>query len=256
MSLADILKAIEPLGLPPEKIYQRGDVLLLNANCIEVLPLLPRGCVDVLVTDPPYEITATGGGIGAKRQYLSDITGFTDCGFDYGLLSQFDNWACFGTLRQVPKLIESAGDRRWMLVTWNKPDPAPLCNGNYLPDTEYIIHAWRGKFLFGDCSHKSRFIVRGVNRDNGFHPNCKPVDVMVKVVRNASDSGHLVADIYAGSGTTGIACIQLGRKFFGCEVDPVHFATARDRLDDEFIRTALIEAPPPKATQTNLFNSA
>lgn len=223
-----------------------GAIQLYMGDSLKILPTLDPVSVDCVVTDPPYEITAKGGGIAANRQYLHDTEGFTDCGFDYSILSPFDNWVCFGALRQVPKLIENAGDRRWMLITWNKPDPAPLCNGNYLPDTEYIVHAWRGRRLYGRCEDKARFINHRSSRDNGLHPNCKPVPVMEKVVVNSSDVGQLVVDPYMGSGTTGVACVRLERRFIGIEENPKHYRTAERRIRDELERRKWLAPVAPR----------
>lgn len=213
--------------MKPEELAD--GVWLYEGDCLEVLPTIAPGSVDAVVTDPPYEITATGGGIVRSRQYLADIHGFTDGGFDYGILNQFDNWACFGTLRQVPKLIEAAGDRRWMIITWNKPDPAPLCNGNYLPDTEYVIHAWRGKALYGDCADKHRYIIHPAGR-GGSHPNQKPLGVMRKLVLNASKKGQTILDPFAGSGTTAIAAMKEGRRCILIEKDPRYCEIIRRRV--------------------------
>jgi DNA modification methylase len=228
-----------------------GNATLWLGDCRDILPTL--GKVDVCLTDPPYEIVMTGGGIGAKRQYTRDTTGFTDCGFDYQILDKFNNWACFGTLKQVPQLIEKVGDRRWMLVTWNKPNPTPLCNGNYLPDTEYIVHAWRKGGLHGGYKDKSRFIVHPVNDvEDGTHPNEKPLRVMYKMVNLVSGSGSIVLDPFMGSGTTGVAAIQLGRKFIGIEIDPTYFEIACRRIRDVEGHNTLFD---PKLLQGDLFNS-
>lgn len=133
-------------GIKREWVSDDGTSRLLQGNAYELLPQIDPASINCMITDPPYEITAKGGGICApdknNRRDLQATEGFTDCGFDYSVLDRFPNWMCFGTLRQVPKLIDRAGERRWMLVTWNKNNPCPLVNGNYLPDTEYIIHAW------------------------------------------------------------------------------------------------------------------
>ena len=210
--------------------WERDGIKLYCADCMDVLPHLSG--VDAVVTDPPYEITAQGGGIGATRKYLQDTTGFTDCGFDYSILSQFDNWMCFGTLRQVPKLIESVGDRRWMLVTWNKPNCCPLLNGNYLPDTEYIVHAWSKGCLYGDFYSKARFIVHpSGDKEHGEHPNEKPMPVMIKCVSLASAPEQTILDPFMGSGTTGVACVKLGRNFIGIEKEPKYFDIAVKRIE-------------------------
>lgn len=149
---------------------------------------------------------------------------------------------CFGTLRQVPKLIERAGDRRWMLITWNKQNPCPLINGNYLPDTEYIIHAWRTGRLYGTFDDKARYIVHPLgDKEHGEHPNEKPGKVMKKLVRLASDKGHSVLDPFMGSGTTGVACVRTGRKFLGIEREPEYFEIAVKRIEAELNRAPLFE---------------
>jgi len=218
-----------------------GRVQLYNRDCMEVLPGLP--CVDVCITDPPYEIVAAGGGIATNRQYLHDTEGFTDCGFDYSILERFENWVCFGTLKQVPKLIEIAGERRHMLITWNKPNPTPLCNGNYLPDTEYIVHAWGSGQLFGSYEDKSRFFVLPASQGKG-HPNEKPVVLMEKLVRSASRASQMVVDPFMGSGTTGVACVREGRRFIGCEIVGKHFRKAVKRISDELNRAPLFDPAP------------
>ena len=223
-----------------------GPCTLYCGDCLTIAPKLHE--VDVCVTDPPYEIVASGGGIGATRRVYQETEGFTDCGFDYGILSRFENWVCFGTLKQVTKLIEAAADRRYMLVTWNKPNPCPLVCGNYLPDTEYILHAWSRGGLHGELSDRRRFIVHPTgSKEDGSHPNEKPVPVMTKMLRVASAPGHLILDPYMGSGTTGIACIRTGRRFIGIEIDPKHFKTACDRIQrevDQFTLPIVIESRP------------
>ena len=211
----------------------------------------------VLITDPPYEITASGGGMGAERKDLNATEGFTDCGFKYEVLDAFPNWVCFGTLRQVPKMIERVGTRRWMLVTWNKQNPSPLCNGNYLPDTEYIVHAWSSGMLFGDFKDKARYIVHPLgDKEHGEHPNEKPIRVMSKMVRLASPVNGLVVDLFAGSFSTAIACVRNGRRFIGCDNDERWCEVGANRIQqelaqDDFLR-GTSEAQCGKLNQTAL----
>jgi site-specific DNA-methyltransferase (adenine-specific) len=193
-------------------------------------------------------VDATGGGIGAKRQYLADIDGFTDGGFDVNVLSGFNNWTVFCGVRQLREMLELAAVRRWMLVTWNKPNPTPLCNGNYLPDTEYIVHSFPSGGLHGAYRDKSRFIVYPAQQDN-MHPNEKPLPVMMKCVACASENGDTVADLYMGSGSTGIACIRMGRRFIGVEIDRQRFNDARDRIIRELQQPMLPTLAPTEQPQ-------
>lgn len=231
---------------PPPGIkwfYSDSATAIAHGDCREILPLLPK--VDLCLADPPYEIVAKGGGIGAKRQYLHDTEGFTDCGFDYSLLESFDNWMCFGGLKQVPKLIESAGTRRWMLITWNKPNPTPLVDGNYLPDTEYIIHAWRKGGLFGNYDDKARFIVHRVQDSETDHPNEKPIRVMSKLIRSGSAVGTLIVDPFCGSGSTLIAAKLLGRRCIGIDFSERWCEQAARRLAQEVLPFHDPPAPLP-----------
>ena len=68
---------------------------------------------------------------------------------------------------------------------------------------------------------------RGADRG---HPTQKPVSLMRYLVRTYTNPGDTVLDFTMGSGTTGVACVELGRKFVGIEKDPGYFAIARDRI--------------------------
>ncbi len=73
----------------------------------------------------------------------------------------------------------------------------------------------------------------GFNAPLRLHPNEKPVDLLLKLVTLVSLAGETIVDPFAGSGTTGVAALRLGRKFVGVEKDPTHFATCCERLRAE-----------------------
>jgi site-specific DNA-methyltransferase (adenine-specific) len=75
---------------------------------------------------------------------------------------------------------------------------------------------WRGPAQDPDCVRE--------------HPTQKPLWLMEALVRDFTDAGDLVIDPFAGSGTTGVACRRLGRRFLGWEMDPTHHATALRRI--------------------------
>ena len=209
------------------RIETIGAATLYLADCRDVLPTL--GPVDAVVTDPPYDIVATGGGIGAKRAYLAGISGHIDQGFDVSLLSQFGNWMAFCALKQVFGLTKQAEAQglRWQLLTWNKTNPTPLSNGNYLPDAEYMVHAFKRH----DWRGKSRFVVGPVEQNDIAHPTVKPQYVMRRCILSASSAGDTVCDPFSGSGSTGVAAVQMGRKFIGIERDPGYFDIACRRIE-------------------------
>jgi DNA modification methylase len=209
-----------------------GPCQLYLGDCLEILPTLQG--VDAVVTDPPYEISAAGGGIGGKRQYLSDIKGHLDGGFEIGVLSGFGSWTCFCAKASLVGLIQQAELQklRWQLITWNKTNPTPLCNRNYLPDTEYIVHAFT-KLPECDYRDKSRWILGPVEQNEIDHPTVKPLYVMERLMQTACAADQTILDPYMGSGTTGIACIRTGRRFIGIEIDENYFRIACDRIARE-----------------------
>lgn len=221
--------------------FQAKGVTLYLGDCLELGPTLEG--IDAVVTDPPYDIAAGGGGIGGKRQYLTDIRGKLDCGFSVESLGCFKTWMAFCAKATLVRLIQQAEkqDLRWQLITWNKTNPTPLSNGNYLPDAEYIIHAF-DKLPECDFRAKSRWICGPVEQNNILHPTVKPLYVMSRLIQTAAARGAAVLDPYMGSGTTGIACLRTGRKFVGIEKDPTHFETAVRRIRAELDQGYLFPA--------------
>jgi DNA modification methylase len=219
--------------------YQRkeiiGNATLYLGDAREVTPTLTG--IDAVVTDPPYEFVPMGGGIGGKRQVYKDIYAEKlHEGFDPDmLLGVAPSLTVFCAKAQIRRMIEFAETNgfRWNLTTFNKTNPTPLCGANYLPDTEYAFHFWKGVRIGGTYHDKSRFWVSKASGDSKIHPTVKPVDLMIKLVRCASDlPDPLILDCFMGSGTTGIACHREGKRFVGIEANPAHFDTACRRIED------------------------
>jgi len=190
--------------------------------------------VNLVLTDPPYKMTANGGGIGKRRKYLADILNHIDSGFDVEILSSFKNWFCFCSKEQLQEMIALAmKGERWMLITWNKTNPTPLCENTYLPDTEYILHCFESGRLFGEYKDKSRFIVYPVEKNEFEHPTVKPLTVITKLINLGSEKGDLILDPYCGTGTTLLASKLSGRKAIGIEIEEKYCEIAARRLSQE-----------------------
>ena len=90
---------------------------------------------------------------------------------------------------------------------------------------------------YGECSKTTRQTVAGYPRtiieiptENGVHPTQKPVALMEYLIRTYTNEGDVVLDNCAGSGTTGVACMNTGRKFIGIEMDEGYFNVAKERI--------------------------
>ena len=69
-----------------------------------------------------------------------------------------------------------------------------------------------------------------MSNGNSFHPTQKPVALYEYLIRTYTNEGDAVLDFCMGSGTTGVAAVQLGRRFIGIEIDPTYFAIAEKRI--------------------------
>ena len=213
--------------------YYRTDLgVLYHADCLTIMPMLEP--VDLVLTDPPYEMCAKGGGIGNKRAYMH---GIADSGLEFGfntsMLDSFDNWFCFCSKKQIVEIIQKAERRNWMLLTWNKTNPTPLTNNNYLPDTEYIIHSYESGRLFGKYKDKSRYCINPIWKNRHDHPTVKPAFIIMKCVVLGSQEGELILDPFIGTGTTAVVCERLNRRWIGIEIEERYCQIAAKRIENE-----------------------
>jgi site-specific DNA-methyltransferase (adenine-specific) len=213
--------------------YQDGAVTIYHGDCREILPGLPK--VDLVLTDPPYEIYAgAGGGCFGRRDHLVKTGGFTDVGCDFAFLLGFSDWFCFCSRLQLQQVLSIATKNdRWNLLTWCKPNPVPTCSNKYLPDVEYVVHSFSTGRLFGTMALKSSFMLHPCGDKTTEHPNKKPFRIVSKLVRLGSVAGDTILDPFMGSGTTLRAAKDLGRKAIGIEIEERYCAIAAKRMQQE-----------------------
>lgn len=198
------------------RIETIGDATLYLADCREVIPML--GKVDAVVTDPPYGIAEVWqGGKGH---------GWGKADADKAVRNEWDNEPppseLFDALRAMSKYQVFWGGNYFALppargwYVWNKPE-----RGFTLSEAEL---AWTNR--------DSVIRVFDANRSDTHraHPTQKPVVVMEKSIANLPKDAQTIFDPFMGSGTTGVACVNLGRKFIGVEIEPVYFDMACERI--------------------------
>jgi DNA modification methylase len=194
-----------------------GDAVLYHGDCLEILPTL--GKVDAVVTDPPYGCAATTGRGGAYDGF--ELYGDKDTGVRDAMLRLLTcPAAVFGSPRIGPpqhraRLVWAKGEHTGMgdlAFPW-KPDYEEI----------YILgDGWKGPRTSSVLKFNARI-------DSArFHATEKPVALMEEIVSKAP--GRSVLDPFMGSGTTGVACANLGRKFIGVEIDERYFQIACGRV--------------------------
>lgn len=199
-----------------------GSAILYRGDCLEILSTLEG--IDAVVTDPPYGINYShgkGGGKLARSTKFDDhpIIG-DDKPFDPSPWLTFEKVVFFGANHFASKLPDSAF---WLI--WDKRDG--ICSN----DQADVEMAWvKGKGQARIIRHLWNGMLKASERgQERVHPTQKPVAVMEWILVTANIYG-VVLDPYMGSGTTGVACINLKHPFIGIEIDKRYFDTACERI--------------------------
>ena len=103
-------------------------------------------------------------------------------------------------------------------------------NGQFAPRHDVIWYATKGRFIFPNGRPHSVLRHKRIPADDLDHPNEKPTSLMQELSEKLSQENGVIFDPFLGSGTTGVAAVQLGRKFIGCEINPDYYAIAEKRI--------------------------
>lgn len=225
-----------------------GDCTLYLGDCLEILPTL--GKVDAVVTDPPYGMSYRSNhnsgrsGAGALlRRKDGDFTPIEgdDAPFDptpWLASSQAILWGANYYCDSLPR------GNAWLI--WDKlAGKTPVPSGS---DVEMAWTSWRGPSRIYE--HLWRGIMRAGEENIVHaakqHPNQKPAALMTWCVDMTEGA---VLDPYMGSGTTGVACARLGRRFIGIEIEPRYFDIACRRIEEAYKQPRLFAELKPQPKQ-------
>jgi site-specific DNA-methyltransferase (adenine-specific)/modification methylase len=204
-----------------------GNATLYLGDCRDILPTL--GKVDAVVTDPPYGIGYKHSGKSGGRWHRINTKPIIndDKPFDPShLFDEFNNCLVWGADHFYKRLPDEG---RWL--AWNKLGNLPPM-GDSFGNAEFAFHNVKGKADV--CSITWKGFIRvgsGEQGDRRDHPSQKPIALMRWCIAQVG-AAQIILDPYMGSGTTGVAVVQSGRKFIGIEIDPEYFDIACKRIED------------------------
>lgn len=230
-------------GVKREWRTDDGSVWLMQGDCLEILPQL-EGEYDGIATDPPYGINFRCNASTRKWDAIENDDGELDI---RKILSSDVPVVSFGA-SYYPDQLPHGG--RWLC--WDKRTADGKADAMLGSPFELAWSNQKSGF------YKIVRVLHGgvVNADGGLrvHPTQKPVATMVASIEWACRSATCILDPFMGSGTTGIACLRLGRKFIGIEIDDKHYETAVARITEELNRYRAFESVP-KVVQRSMFDA-
>ena len=216
-----------------------------NGDCLEILPTLT---FDVCASDPPY-------GIGWKRGVNKSRASKRHAGIaNDGDTSVRD--AALAIVGRKPSAAFGSFYAKFpanikQILVWHKPADSGLVGSvtGVRRDAEpiFLVGDWPVRTVEQSSVLRTIAGQAGTVTETG-HPHTKPVDLMKQIIRLCP--GGVIVDPFMGSGSTGVAAVQLGRKFIGIEIDPGYFATAYRRIEAALRQPDMfVKAPAPKPAE-------
>lgn len=217
---------------------------LYNKDCVEVMKHMEDNSVDLVITDPPYEISTSGAGIYKQKdkKYVKELNEMKD-GFSDEILNELCrvmkkiNIYIFCSQKQIIHLLDYFVTKRgcnYNIISWHKTNPIPACGNKYLTDTEYVLFfRERGVKVYGSFETKRTWYSTPLNQADKKkygHPTVKPQLILNNLVLNSSQENDIILDPFMGSGSTGEAAIKNNRNFIGVEICEEYFEISKKRL--------------------------
>lgn len=226
-----------------------------NENCLERMKKISDHSIDLIITDPPYDLhVGISGGSCAehcgrserfKNENVKDIKNFGS-GYDiktfndeFVRIMKNINIYLWCNKKQIPDYFNyyvNGLGCLFEILCWHKPNVMPTYANKYLTDTEYCLFFKKNSKCEPNSYEDAKtYWLEPINQTDKLkykHPTIKPLSMIEKLVKNSSKEGDLIFDPFLGSGTTAIACKKLNRNFIGTELSPNYFEIIQQRLDE------------------------
>lgn len=217
---------------------------VIHGDCLEWLPQIEDESIDLLLTDPPYNVSMKSNFHTMGRKGVD--FGEWDKGFNQsawldiaskkvkkgGSILIFNDYKNIGEMKNV---LEENGFVIKELLIWKKTNPMPRNRDRlYVTSIEVALWAVKGKgWTFNrqrETYENGIFESPIVHHSKRLHPTQKPVSVIEEMIKIHTNENDVVLDCFLGSGTTAIACINTNRNFIGIEMDWDYYEIANERI--------------------------
>lgn len=226
-------------------MIENENVRLIHGDCIELMgKLVAEGVkVDAIITDPPYNIARANNFQSMGRAGIDfgewdknfDLFSYLDIAYKLldknGSIIIFNDWKNLG---DIVRYCDNLGFVCKDMIRLEKSNPMPR-NRDRRYITDYECAVWltmpKAKWIFNRQSEtyeRPKFIG---SIESGLHPTQKNTLLMEWLIKIHSNENQVILDPFMGSGTTGVACKNLNRKFIGIELDENYFNIAKDRIE-------------------------
>lgn len=230
---------------------EKNKIYLGDANVL--IKDIPDKSIQIIYTDIPYLYQMGGGGSSdvalriRKNADRLEQAGI-DQGIDYNIFYDFVRiqpkincfiWCSKMQILDILNWFTDYANRHdiklfYEVLVWVKENPTPATNNTWLPDVEYCLYFRESGVKLNDgYEHKHKWYRSGLNvidKNQFFHPTCKPLECCIKHIEHVCQPGDIVFDPYCGSGTSLSAAKQLGLNYIGFEINPEYYKIACDRL--------------------------
>lgn len=226
---------------------------ILRGDSKDIIKRIPDNSIDFIFTDPPYNLGQHSTGnipLPGRSAMNNDVAEWDKIDFNpeewaeefVRILKPTGNLFIFTSYNQLGRWYNSL-DHRFdtsNFMIWHKTNPAPkIFKAGFLNSCEMIFTCWNKKHTWNFISQsemhnfiESPICMRPERLKDPKHPAQKPVKILKKMIEIASNENDIIFDPFMGVGSTGVAALDLNRRFIGVELEENYFGAAKKRIDD------------------------
>lgn len=230
-------------------IYQLGNHRVMcgdSFNETDRNKLIGNNELDMIMTDPPYDMEMGGQGCFAEgmkncKKRLENIIHFNPYQLEFLKDLTAKSFYIFTSKNGIPKYLEMFKDFNFNILIWCKTNCPPFTSGTFLPDKEYMLFfSKQGKKIWNNGLkpteiYKKYYVTQSkigkIEAGTDEHPTVKPQQILQDKIRISSNENGYVLDLFGGSGSTLIACEQTNRKCLMMELDPKYVDVIIERWE-------------------------